>query len=80
MFFSYGQVSSVGDDGTVALTSELELTMQRRAAEVIGFGVDHMGIVTRPEPIEHFNEVLTRVREKVAQSYVQGAPARGSSR
>jgi hypothetical protein len=78
MFFSYGQGSDVGDDGTVALNSELELTMQRRAAEVIGFGVDHMGMVEKPEPLEHFNEVLGRVRTRVAAG--QAGPAGASSR
>lgn len=77
MFFSYGQGSDVGDDGTVALDSELDLTMQRRAAEVIGFGVDHMGMVTRPEPLEHFQNVLGRVRERVAAG--QTGPAGASS-
>lgn len=72
MFFSYGEGSDVGDDGTVSLTSELELTMQRRATEVIGFGVTHMGIVTNPEPIAHFNEVLGKVRDRVAASTAAG--------
>ena len=66
MFFSYGKGSDVGDDGTVALTSELEFTMQRRATEVIGFSETHMGIVTNPESLNTFNEVLGKVRERVA--------------
>ncbi len=78
MFFSYGEGSDVGDDGTVALNSELEVTMQQRAAEVIGFGVDHMGIVTRPEPLGHFQNVLGRVRERVAAG--QAGPAGASSK
>ncbi|MBL8952456.1 MAG: hypothetical protein JNK82_16870 [Myxococcaceae bacterium] len=77
MFFSYGQGSNVGDDGTVALNSELDVTMQQRATEVIGFGVDHMGIVTLPQPLQHFQNVLGRVRERVAAG--QAGPAGASS-
>lgn len=72
MFFSYGKGSDVGDDGTVALTSELEFTMQRRATEVIGFSETHMGIVTNPESLDTFDEVLGKVRERVAAAAAAG--------
>jgi hypothetical protein len=71
MFFSYGKGSDVGDDGTVALTSELDLTMQRRATEVIGFSETHMGIVTNKESLDHFNEILTKVQQQVAARHQQ---------
>ena len=59
-------------------TDEHGQKLQRRATEVIGFGVDHMGIVTLPEPLEHFNEVLGRVGERVAAGKT-GSPAGASS-
>ncbi len=73
MFFSYGKGSDVGDDGTVALTSELEFTMQRRATEVIGFSETHMGIVTNPESLATFNEVLGKVGERIAATKAHGS-------
>src|SRR6185436_7401919 len=74
LFFSYGKGSSIGDDGTVALNSELELTMQRRAAEVIGFSEMHMGIVQAKESLDHFNEVLGKVGDRIAARQRQLAP------
>jgi pimeloyl-ACP methyl ester carboxylesterase len=66
MFFSYGKGSDVGDDGTVALTSQLDLTMQRRATEVIGFSETHMGIVTNKESLHHFSEILSATGARIA--------------
>src|SRR5213075_1786017 len=37
LLFSYGKGRDLGDDGTVPLDSMLQLDMQRRATEVIGF-------------------------------------------
>ncbi|MBK7862354.1 MAG: alpha/beta hydrolase [Archangiaceae bacterium] len=82
MFFSYGKGSDVGDDGTVALTSELDLTMQRRATEIIGFSETHMGIVTNKESLAHFNEILGKVQQQIAarQQAAPTAPASAAAR
>lgn len=76
LFFSYGKGSDVGHDGTVSLTSELELNMQRRATEIIGFSETHMGVVENPEPLAVFGDVLGRIRDRVA---AKGAAGTGSS-
>lgn len=66
LFFSYGSGSNLGDDGSVALSSELELSMQRRAVEVIGFPETHMGIITNADSLNRFSEVLSAIRDHVA--------------
>jgi hypothetical protein len=67
LFFSYGPgTDSDSYDGSVALNSELELNMQRGAAEVLGFPESHMGIITNTDVLNRFGEVLSAVREEVA--------------
>jgi pimeloyl-ACP methyl ester carboxylesterase len=67
MFFSYGAgKTNDSEDGSVALSSELELNMQRGATEVLGFPETHMGIITNADAQNRFNEVLTKVRAEVA--------------
>lgn len=61
LFFSYGRDGN--GDGSVALSSELDLGMQRQATEVLGFPETHMGIVTNVDALRRFEEVLTHVRE-----------------
>jgi pimeloyl-ACP methyl ester carboxylesterase len=69
LFFSYGPGTDTDSyDGSVALSSELELNMQRGAAEVMGFPESHMGIITNPDAQRRFMEVLSAVREEVASS------------
>jgi pimeloyl-ACP methyl ester carboxylesterase len=74
LFFTYGPGRDTdSEDGSVALSSELELTMQRGAVEVLGFPESHMGIITNPDAQVRFREVLSAVREEVA-SAPEGRP------
>ena len=69
LFFSYGTANDhEGNDGSVALSSELNLTMQRGAVEVLGFPETHMGIITNRDAITRFGEVLSTMHEQVAAS------------
>jgi hypothetical protein len=69
LFFSYGPGNDTdSEDGSVALNSELELNMQRGAAEVLGFPESHMGIITNPDALARFYEVLSAAREEVAST------------
>jgi pimeloyl-ACP methyl ester carboxylesterase len=69
LFFSYGTANDhEGNDGSVALSSELNLTMQRNAVEVLGFPETHMGIITNPDAVTRFGEVLSTVRDQVAST------------
>jgi hypothetical protein len=74
LFFSYGPGNDVdSEDGSVALNSELDLNMQRNAAEVLGFPESHMGIITNADAQKRFSEVLSAIREEVA-STLQATP------
>ncbi len=76
LFFSYGPGDEhEGDDGSVSLASELNLTMQRQAVEVLGFPETHMGIITNPDARARFNEVLSTVRDQVASTRPLSQPA-----
>jgi pimeloyl-ACP methyl ester carboxylesterase len=74
LFFSYGPGNDIdSEDGSVSLNSELDLNMQRNAAEVLGFPESHMGIITNPDAQKRFGEVLSAIREEVA-STLQATP------
>jgi pimeloyl-ACP methyl ester carboxylesterase len=75
LFFSYGPGNDTdSEDGSVALNSELDLNMQRNAAEVLGFPESHMGIITNPDALRRFGEVLSAIREEVASSLAPVPP------
>ncbi len=58
LLFSYkGQNSRIMDrnnDGTVTLSSQLLLKVQKNAASIRGFNTDHMGILSDPQVLEYF--------------------------
>src|SRR5262249_25417742 len=66
LFFTYGPGNDTdSEDGSVALSSELELNMQRGAVEVLGFPESHMGIITNPDAQARFHEVLSALPRQV---------------
>ncbi len=61
LFFSYrGSSHGRANDGTVTLSSELWMPIQRQAAQVLGFDETHTGILRSPDVAAHLNAILTR--------------------
>jgi hypothetical protein len=63
LLFSYGGGSLIGrqaSDGSVALSSQLWLPIQRQATNVMGFDESHTGILRSPEVAEELNAILAR--------------------
>lgn len=63
LLFSYGGGNSAfaegPDDGTVSVSSELHLPLQRDAVKVMGFNESHSSILETPEVSEYLNEILS---------------------
>ena len=63
LFFSYRggwKFSSEANDGTVAVSSELSMPIQRQAAHVLGFNETHDTILESPEVATQLNAILVR--------------------
>lgn len=64
LLFGYHRGASVlmpaSHDGTVAVHSQVPLWAQRQAAGIWGFDEGHMGILSEPEPVSVFREILAR--------------------
>ena len=65
LFFSYrggGVLSGEANDGTVTVSSELAMSIQRQAARVMGFDEDHTSILESREVAAQLNAILDRAR------------------
>jgi hypothetical protein len=65
LFFSYrdgGMLSGEADDGTVTVSSELAMPIQRQAARVMGFDENHTSILVSGEVAAQLNATLDRAR------------------
>ncbi len=63
LFFSYrggGILSGEANDGTVTVSSELSMPIQRQAVRVMGFDEDHMSILESREVAAQLNTILAR--------------------
>jgi hypothetical protein len=65
LFFSYRGGRTPGgeaNDGTVTVSSQLAMPIQRQAAHVMGFDESHMSILESREAAPQLNAVLDRAR------------------
>jgi pimeloyl-ACP methyl ester carboxylesterase len=62
LFFSYRGRGGEANDGTVTVSSELAMPIQRQAFRVLGFDEDHMSILGSREVAEQLNAILARAR------------------
>jgi pimeloyl-ACP methyl ester carboxylesterase len=65
LFFSYrdgGMLSGEANDGTVTVSSELAMPIQRQAARVMGFDENHTSILESREVAVQLNAILDRAR------------------
>jgi hypothetical protein len=61
LLFGYRGRSGIGreaNDGTVTVSSELPLSIQRQATRVIGFDENHTSILHSPEVAAELNTIL----------------------
>jgi len=65
LFFSYrgeGMVNGEANDGTVTVSSELAMPIQRQAVRVMGFDESHTSILESREVAAQLNAILDRAR------------------
>jgi hypothetical protein len=57
-YLVFGYLADSGDDGTIALTSQLMLPAQKDAVLVRGFNMGHVPILSTPDVLEFVAEIL----------------------
>jgi hypothetical protein len=62
LFFSYRGGGGEANDGTVTVSSELVMPIQRQAVRVMGFDETHTSILESPEVAAELNAILARAR------------------
>ena len=57
-YLIFGYLEDAGDDGTIAITSQLVLPAQRDAVLIRGFNAGHVPVLSTPDVLQFVEEIL----------------------